>query len=244
MREEDRAFAKAFFEQLGVSTLAELVDIHSFSPLQPYLKDALDKYNATVETPASAGVNAMMGRLIKQATTVMAGPSEVAGAKEEASKLPDASQESGRMILASMLAGQGDGNVLSRLLDSKKVNLRALIDAASYGEPSPDNLPADEDLKKIGLAAECGYAMPPHVCSFPDTVKAGDYLFPDLMLASIRFGHGSLMQWRHDPATVLNMMTQAAIIAADRSLGNAAVPLSSSSSFQQCTCIAHHIGCL
>ena len=102
--------------------------------------------------------------------------------------------------------------VFSDLVSKAMNNLKSI---EAYSNSS------DEDLKKIGVAAELGYAMPPHVGNFPDIKQNNEFLFPDLVLASVRFGHGALLQWRHDPATIMNMLTQVSLIAADRTIGNA-----------------------
>ena len=125
--------------------------------------------------------------------------------------------------MGAILAGNGGSSeALERAMGAKKMNIRQLIDAANYGEPSPSNLPSDEDLRKIGVAADLGYAVPPHICNLPNNRNANDFLFPDLVLAWNRFAHGSFLQWRHDPAIVINMITQSALIASDRSLGGPA----------------------
>ena len=45
-------------------------------------------------------------------------------------------------------------------------------------------------------------------------------MFPDFVLAWGRLAHAGLLTWRLTPATAMNMLTHAAKIAADRSLGN------------------------
>ena len=45
MKEPDRAYVKAFFKHLELSTIGELVDINSFQPVKTFLQEALVEYN-------------------------------------------------------------------------------------------------------------------------------------------------------------------------------------------------------
>ena len=63
------------------------------------------------------------------------------------------------MAGAGIRAEKGDTTSLEKLLSHKKVNVRQPIDGARCGEPAPPN---DDDLKRISLANELGYAMLSH----------------------------------------------------------------------------------
>ena len=54
-----------------------------------------------------------------------------------------ASTDGGRLLLAGMLADEGHSDALSKTLLAKKVDLRQLIDAAKYCEPTSDYLPSE-----------------------------------------------------------------------------------------------------
>ena len=212
LQPEDQQSLRKFLEKLGISTFNELAELSYFEPLDEYLRSQLERHEAQAG-PFNTQARIAIGRIIKVVRSIEQRP---AAAPEV--QLQD---DSTRDLLAGMLADKGETTSLQRLLTTRKVNVRQLIDAAGYGEPAPKTLISDEDLKKISVAAELGYAMPPHVCDFPDPNRPNEHLFPDLVAAIGRFAHGGLSQWRHDPATAMNMFTEAAAIASDRNLGSA-----------------------
>ena len=69
--------------------------------------------------------------------------------------------------LAQSKAGQvhpvehTDESLLGLDKSSAKLNIRALIDRASAGEPCPEAVPSDEILKKLAAAARLGLGSPP-----------------------------------------------------------------------------------
>jgi hypothetical protein len=214
--EEDKAWMKTFFANMGHQTVSDLVDVTGLQPIQAYIHEHVKEYGSAMNAPGGKSI-AALGRIVKLINEA------VELATPQISERPGANNnnaEASRLLLTGMLAEQGDTTALNKMLASRKVNLRELIDKAGYGEPSPSNLPSDDDLKKIGAAAELGCAMPPHICGFPDSRNAGQYLYPDMVMAFLRFGHGAMLQWRHDTATLFNMLTQTTAIAADRSHGS------------------------
>ena len=209
-----RQTLQEFFAHVQIDSLTDLAELSSLAPLDAYLRTQLERYEAQ-SGPVNPSVRSTVGRVIKAALDYKHQPLEPA----PASGAPADART--RDLLAGMLADKGETDSLQRLLTARKVNVRQLIDAAAYGEPAPKTLTSDEDLKKIGGAAELGYAMPLYVCAFPDPSKTNEYIFPHMVAALGRFAHGGLLQWRHDPATAINMFTEAAGIASDRNLGSA-----------------------
>lgn len=223
LRPEDKTWIQNFFNKLEVTTITELRDINSIQPVKEYVFENLQEYNTACSRPASGPVLAAVGRIIKATGAEAASAGGSISSTDAALASLEAQGNAQKLALAGMLAGQGTPEALEKAMLSKKVNIRQLIDGAKYGEPAPGSwsIPSDEDLKKFSLAADLGYAAPPHLCGFPDYKQENDYFLADLVLAWGRYAHASLLQWRHDPATVINMMTQTAKIASDRSLGNA-----------------------
>ena len=166
------------------------------------------------EGTASGSVKAALGRIVRVC--------KASAAQAPAAAPQTAPGEGAKDLIAARLLAEGaDPSTVENTSRRKQVNIRQLIDAANYGEPCPKALPSDDDLKRIGAAADLGYALPVNVCGFPDSkTSCGEYLFPDLVLALGRAAHGGLLQWRQDPATALNTITAVARIAADRGLGS------------------------
>ena len=209
--QNDQATLQDFFVFVGIVTFSELADLANFEPLDAYLRTQMERFEAQAGA-VSPAIRIALGRIIKAARDVTQQP---AAAPE-----PELHADSGtRDLLAGMLADKGEAGSLQRLLTAKK--RKSTCVSSSMRLITMQALTSDEDLKKIGVATELGYAMPPYVCAFPDPSKPNEYLFPDLTAALGRFAHGGLLHWRHDPATVINMFTDAAAIASDRTLGSA-----------------------
>ena len=73
---------------------------------------------------------------------------------------PDLSELLHRAIGSS---ADSDANILGIEEKHKKVDFRTLIDQARLGEPSPEALPQDAEMKKLAAAARLGLSSPPSV---------------------------------------------------------------------------------
>ena len=160
--DEQKEYLVSFLSAIGVITVDDLLDIDELQGARDFLLKELSTHEIS-SGAAHAQVKAGLGRLLR---TVLAAKTSAEPPSAPPSQATiKAADDSTKAVLAGFLAGQGDTASLDKLLSSKSVSLRSLIDAAKYGEPCSAGLPSDDDLKRISAAADLGYAVPPKVCN-------------------------------------------------------------------------------
>ena len=108
-----------------------------------------------------------------------------------------------------------DANILGLEEKHKKIDFRTLIDQARLGEPSPEALPQDSEMKKLAAAARLGLSSPPSVFAGLegnglDPAKISKWLM-DFATRAI----GDLLLWRASPMGILSELYQIGAIGAD-----------------------------
>ena len=121
----------------------------------------------------------------------------------------------GLLKLIGTAAGQGDGDRDSTSRKKDKVDLRALIDRAGVGEPSPDALLDDEEFKKLAAAAKMGLFGSQSSMPVLDGGAADSKSICKWLMAYTRRAIGEILLWRATPMGALSELYQVASLGAD-----------------------------
>ena len=124
LKAEDKTWAKTFFHHIGSHYIADLHDLNQPQPIQPFLQEQVNEYGTSTSRPASAGVLAAIGRIVRVIAEEAQRSEKVANQESSAREVSGNAGNDSKMLLAGMLAGQGDTSALTRILDTEKVDLR------------------------------------------------------------------------------------------------------------------------
>lgn len=96
-----------------------------------------------------------------------------------------------------------------------KVDIRTLIDVAGVGEPSPDAILDDDELKKLAAAAKKGLFGSSIAMPSVDKGTADPKLICKWLMAYVRRAIAELLLWRTTPMGALSELYQIAALGAD-----------------------------
>ena len=112
-------------------------------------------------------------------------------------------------------AAPSDEALLGLEKGSGKLDLRGLTDKAQVGEPAPEMVPSDDQLRKMAAAARLGLSSPPEAS--PGGLNASARGIAKWLVSFTQRSTGDLLLWRATPCGVLNELFQVASLGTDDS---------------------------